>query len=418
MPTKVKNAMESISAHPMMESGPVRPLHPKVDQLDLTFSDSKAAYKSKTTGEIARALFVLSLCQSSFIVEHSRKLMKTARRLLGKTLFTYFMKKTFYGHFVAGENREAIKPVVNGMLTFGVKSILDYSAEEDLDESEAVEAEHRSCLPNGEDNPTHQTSAPYSDPNMNKFLYQEAFGDRRKGVFSARSVFYESEAECERHVETFLNCIDAVKDSTRGTGFAAIKLTALGKPQVLMQLSSALVQSRQFVAHLLDNGSAKPGYIVERKLPYEVFVNKMKLAGINTDDIEFQKWMRQIDYDSTGLIDLTKWSELLSKSFSLKDMFKLPIPSMKGGFQLLVNASEDDEERFKNMVRRIRVLCDYANKTGVRLMIDAEQSYFQPAISRIVLELMRRYNTEKNIIFNTYQCYLKDTDEPYAHIYH
>ena len=45
----------------------------------------------------------------------------------------------------------------------------------------------------------------------------------------------------------------------------------------------------------------------------------------------------------------------------------------------------------------------------MELYIDAEYSHLQPAVRLITLALMLQYNAKFPIVFNTYQCYLKQS---------
>ncbi|MDY0343670.1 MAG: proline dehydrogenase family protein [Lentimicrobium sp.] len=66
---------------------------------------------------------------------------------------------------------------------------------------------------------------------------------------------------------------------------------------------------------------------------------------------------------------------------------------------------ENEYYRFKS---RINALCNEAHKLNVRLMIDAEDSWYQHLVDDTVDEMMLRYNKEKAIVFNTLQMYRHD----------
>lgn len=103
---------------------------------------------------------------------------------------------------------------------------MDYSVEEDLSQEEAEEREVNASV---------STIAPANEiVTLPQYSVEKSFADRRKNVQSARTYFYLNEATCEKNMETFIKCLEAVANSTFGTGITAIKLTALGRPQLLV----------------------------------------------------------------------------------------------------------------------------------------------------------------------------------------
>ena len=70
--------------------------------------------------------------------------------------------------------------------------------------------------------------------------------------------------------------------------------------------------------------------------------------------------------------------------------------------------SDKERDQMKSVMRRVESLADVAQERGVRLMVDAEQTYYQPAIRHITVHrLMPKYNMQSPVVYNTQQCYLK-----------
>ncbi|MBX2961840.1 MAG: proline dehydrogenase family protein [Cyclobacteriaceae bacterium] len=65
----------------------------------------------------------------------------------------------------------------------------------------------------------------------------------------------------------------------------------------------------------------------------------------------------------------------------------------------------EEEAAHQRAIERFDRVCRKAYEYGIPIMIDAEDSWYQAPIDRMVLDLMKKYNREKAIVYNTYQLY-------------
>ena len=70
--------------------------------------------------------------------------------------------------------------------------------------------------------------------------------------------------------------------------------------------------------------------------------------------------------------------------------------------------TEAEQQEWNRVIARFDLACKTAYEKDVLLLIDAEESWMQDAADAIVADMMRKYNKEKAIVFNTLQMYRWD----------
>ena len=89
-------------------------------------------------------------------------------------------------------------------------------------------------------------------------------------------------------------------------------------------------------------------------------------------------------------------------------------PSGFGAFDLYEKVSfnkaltAEEAAAWERVRQRFIACCDLAQRKGMKLLIDAEESWIQPAVNLIVEEMMGRYNRDNAIVHTTAQMYLRD----------
>ncbi|MBG6129792.1 proline dehydrogenase [Aquimarina sp. EL_43] len=129
-----------------------------------------------------------------------------------------------------------------------------------------------------------------------------------------------------------------------------------------------------------------------------------------------------LDYSVEGKEEEAQFDAVLEKTMKLlefadqKDAMPFGVfkPTGFGRFLVWQKKTEgtplnaEEEKEWERIEERFDMVCKKAYDCDVALLIDGEESWMQDAADELVAKMMRKYNKEKAIVYNTLQLYRHD----------
>lgn len=184
---------------------------------------------------------------------------------------------------------------------------------------------------------------------------------------------------------------------------------------------------------LVKIGTAVTNFALKAHLPVEGLIRATVFdhfcGGVSEDDCipvvdkMFTKGVSSVlDYSVEGKEEESAFDDAMHKTLKIihfaKEKNAIPFAVFKptgfGRFELYeklgegktLNASEQAE--WNRVVERFETVCKAAHENDIALLIDGEESWMQDAADDLVAEMMRKYNKNKAIVYNTLQMYRWD----------
>ncbi len=185
------------------------------------------------------------------------------------------------------------------------------------------------------------------------------------------------------------------------------KLTNLGKFFLKLSLKLRLpilfiVRSTVF-EQFCSGESLRESYEIVKRL-YKKNVKSYlhySVEALNNDysyDISLNEVLNSIEFASKeNMLDFTVFKPTaISNSIILEKISQ----------KILLN--DNEKISYSKAVKRFDTICSFAYTKGVKVLVDAEESWIQDAIDDVVLEMMSKYNKNEAIVYNTCQMYRHD----------
>lgn len=184
---------------------------------------------------------------------------------------------------------------------------------------------------------------------------------------------------------------------------------------------------------LVRIGTAATNFALKASLPVEGLIRATVFdhfcGGVSEDDCigTMEKMFTKrvscvLDFSVEGKEDEVQFDAAMNKTLELIDFAHdkeaMPIAVFKPtGFGRLAlyqkigegtDLSLEEQAEWDRVVDRYHKVCARGKEKDVEVLIDAEESWMQNAADDLVEELMKLYNTEKPIVYNTLQLYRWD----------
>ncbi len=204
-----------------------------------------------------------------------------------------------------------------------------------------------------------------------------------------------------------------------------------------------------FLFKMIDNqplvkiGTAVTNFAIKAHLPVEGLIRATVFdhfcGGVNEVDClsvvdkMFTKGVSSVlDYSVEGKEEEDQFDAALKMTLKTIEFAKereaIPFAVFKptgfGRFDLYekvgskVELTESEKAEWNRVEARFDKVCGEAHQKNVPLLIDAEESWMQDAADDLVAKMMRKYNKEKSIVFNTLQMYRWDRLDYLKNLHH
>lgn len=107
---------------------------PQATLTDLYMEETDPSLQTKTTTELAIALFVYQLCSFPWLVDAAPSIIAASERFHLQTPLYWFLRHTFFHHFCGGQSSDECKSIMERLASSDIRCILDLSIEADLSE--------------------------------------------------------------------------------------------------------------------------------------------------------------------------------------------------------------------------------------------------------------------------------------------